>query len=96
MIEIKVDIQDLITGEVDKIKKELVKVPRQGLAEYQRLTPIRSGNARRNTYLQGDTIHADYPYAARLDEGYSKQAPRGMSTPWFKWFENRIKQIMGR
>lgn len=85
-----------MTGEIKKIKQELVKVPRQGLAEFVSLTPIKTGNARRNTYLANDTIRADYPYAQRLDEGYSKQAPRGMVRPWMKWLENRIKQIMGR
>lgn len=96
MVEVKVDVTDLMTGEIKKIKKELVKVPRQGLQEYRALTPIRSGNARRRTTLQGDTISADYPYAQRLDEGYSKQAPKGMTIPWEKWLRNRIKQIMGR
>lgn len=96
MIKVDVDVKDLMSGEIDKIKKQLANVPKEGLREYQNLTPIRSGNARRSTYLQGDTIRADYPYAARLDEGYSKQAPKGMTEPWSKWFENKIKKIMGR
>lgn len=85
-----------MTGEIKKIKQELAKVPRQGLAEYQALTPIRTGNARRNTYLANDIIRADYPYAQRLDEGYSKQAPRGMTQPWELWLKKRLKQILGR
>jgi len=44
-------------------------------------TPIRSGNARSHTLLEGDEIVADYPYADRLDHGYSPQAPEGMSKP---------------
>ena len=44
-------------------------------------TPIRSGNARNNTLLQGDEIVAAYPYAERLDQGYSLQAPEGMTNP---------------
>jgi hypothetical protein len=45
-------------------------------------TPIRTGNARSHTDLRGKTtIVADYPYAERLDEGYSPQAPAGMSRP---------------
>lgn len=96
MVEVKVDVKDLMTGEIKKIKQELAKVPRQGLAEFRSLTPIRSGNARRRTTLQGDTISADYPYAQRLDEGWSKQAPKGMTLPWEQWLRKRIKQIMGR
>lgn len=45
------------------------------------ITPKRSGNARRSTKLENNTIDADYAYAERLDQGYSKQAPRGMSDP---------------
>jgi hypothetical protein len=40
---------------------------------FKDFTPKRSGNAQNKTRLKGDTIHANYPYAKRLDEGYSKQ-----------------------
>lgn len=37
-------------------------------------TPIRSGNARRNTKKQGNNqITADYPYAQKLEDNYSPQ-----------------------
>ena len=44
-------------------------------------TPEATGNARRHTKLAGDSILAQYPYAVRLDKGYSKKAPDGMSKP---------------
>ncbi len=44
-------------------------------------TPIDTGRARRNTKLSGDRILAQYPYATRLNQGSSKQAPDGMSKP---------------
>jgi hypothetical protein len=44
-------------------------------------TPIDTGNARNNTKLSKDSILAQYPYAQRLNQGYSKQAPDGMSKP---------------
>jgi hypothetical protein len=53
-------------------------------------TPIRSGNARRNTHLTQDTIQADYPYATRLDNGYSPQAPAGMSKPTDQFMKDWI------
>lgn len=96
MLKVDVNVEDQITGDVDRIKKELAKVPNEGLKQFRDLTPIRSGNARRRTTLQGDTIQANYPYAQRLDEGYSKQAPKGMTLPWEQWFKKRIQQIMGR
>lgn len=47
-----------------------------------RYTPKRSGNAKRKTELNGDEIHANYPYALRLDQGWSKQhGGVGMSKP---------------
>ena len=36
-------------------------------------TPIRKGNARRNTELRGNRVVADYPYAQRLEDNYSPQ-----------------------
>ena len=96
MIEVKVDVRNQMSGQLRKIKQELAKVPQQGLVQFRALTPIRSGNARRNTYLDRDTIRADYPYAQRLDQGWSKQAPQGIVRPWEQWLRNRIRQIMGR
>lgn len=36
-------------------------------------TPVRTGNARRNTNLQGNSVVADYPYSQRLEDNYSPQ-----------------------
>ena len=44
-------------------------------------TPIKSGNARKKTTIQGDKIVSDYAYAGRLNDGYSKQAPSGFTQP---------------
>ena len=44
-------------------------------------TPIKTGNARNHTHLVNNEIIADYPYAERLDNGYSNQAPAGMTAP---------------
>ena len=55
-------------------------------------TPIRSGNARSRTSLKNkNTIDANYAYAKRLDEGYSKQAPQGMVEPTVKEIDRLIK-----
>ena len=49
---------------------------------FKDLTPIRSGNAKRNTRLNNNKeIEANYKYAGQLDQGSSKQAPKGMSEP---------------
>ena len=44
-------------------------------------TPVRSGNARSKTIIQGDKIVSNYGYAGKLNEGYSKQAPNGFTEP---------------
>ena len=46
-------------------------------------TPIRSGNARRNTNLRGNnTVIADYPYAERLEDNWSPQTKgQGIISP---------------
>ena len=54
------------------------------------ITPIRSGNARRNTNLVGNSIEANYPYAVRLENGYSKQAPKGMTEPTIEYIRNYV------
>jgi hypothetical protein len=60
-------------------------------------TPYRSGNAQRNTVKRGDAIVAAYPYAGRLDEGYSSQARNGMTQPTIDYIQKTlIPQAVGR
>jgi len=67
-------------------------LPQAALDEFKANTPIRTGNARRNTVLQGNSIVADYAYGQRLDEGWSKQAPQGMTAPTLKWIQQEVDQ----
>ena len=67
---------------------------RDALDYFVSITPYKSGNARKKTRLQKETIVGDYPYAQRLDEGYSKQRPGGMTEPTGKYWEQRIKQLL--
>lgn len=64
---------------------------------YRNETPVRSGNARNKTKLRRNTIKSDYPYAGRLDEGWSKQAPKGFTEPSIdqldKLISNYIKRV---
>lgn len=73
---------DKMTASLDRIADELDKKLAATAYQYwKKITPIDKGNARRSTRLAGNSIIADYPYARRLDEGWSRQAPRGMSEP---------------
>jgi len=62
---------------------------------FVRNTPIRSGNARRNTNKSTNTIDANYPYAQRLEQGYSKQAPRGMTEPTIEEVREYVFRTLG-
>lgn len=55
-------------------------------------TPIDTGNARRKTRLQGDKIIADYNYSQKLDEGYSRKKPKGMTLPTEQWIEDELNR----
>jgi hypothetical protein len=87
-------VKNNLTPSLKRIQKELSQVPGKAYKYWESQTPIRSGNARRSTSLQGDTIKATYPYATRLNEGSSKQAPQGMSEPTDRFVAALIKRIM--
>jgi hypothetical protein len=59
-------------------------------------TPIKTGNARSHTSVRNDEIRADYAYATRLDDGYSKQRPNGMTRPTIKFLQDYIKKNLGK
>lgn len=90
---IKIDLSGLTkkVKEAAIIKKQAMKAALPIFVEY---TPIRTGNARRHTTLKNDEIVAAYPYAQRLDNGYSKQSPRGMTIPTKKEMIKIIKDLI--
>lgn len=85
----KVDLT-LLTAKLKKVAGLKQAVMPQALDTFVKSTPIKTGNARRNTRLQRDVIKADYNYASKLDGGSSVQAPRGMSEPTIKEFNKLV------
>lgn len=85
-----------MSADLQRIKREIDAVPAQAYDYFVGVTPVQSGNARRNTKLSGGRIQARYPYADRLDNGYSRQAPRGMIEPTGKFVQQLVKKILGR
>ena len=59
-------------------------------------TPIRTGNARRRTVKGTDEIDANYPYAQRLDNGWSRQSPQGMTKPTIAAVQAYVKKTLGK
>jgi len=86
--------------QVDKLFGQIKDLPEtvmeQGGKFFKDTTPVRSGNARSNTKTnakaKNPVINAKYGYAGRLDEGWSKQAPRGMTGPT----EDKLDQLVDR
>lgn len=91
---LQVNIRDNITPITKKAKQQLNNLPDEAYKVFVKETPVRSGNARRNTKLNGKKINAEYPYANRLDQGYSKQSPDGMIKPTEEFIRKRFRDIM--
>ena len=97
MIQLKVTIDNRGTNAIlASIQKQLDKLPAEAATYFRSITPIRTGNARSRTKLNKTTIEANYAYAQRLDDGYSRQAPKGMIDPTLKFIEKRVKEIKGK
>jgi hypothetical protein len=96
MANVRMDlkIQNKITSSIASIQKKLDALPQEAYKEFVKNTPIRTGNARRNTKLRGDEIQANYAYAEKLNEGYSQQSPDGMTSPTEAFLKKRLKQIL--
>lgn len=95
MLSLKVNFTDKITPKLKRVQKALDNLPKEALQEFVKNTPVRTGNARSKTRLRDkDTIGAMYPYAGKLDEGYSPQAPAGMTKPTEDFIQKRFAQIM--
>lgn len=69
------------------------QLTRDGYEFFVEQTPVKTGNARRNTRLKGTTIDANYPYAEPLDQGRSRQSPKGMVKPTEQYLEQRLDQL---
>jgi hypothetical protein len=90
-------VYDRISPSIKRINERLEKVPQAALEHFKKNTPKRGGNARRKTKLVNKrVISADYPYAKRLDQGYSKKAPEGMSKPTGAFIKALVKIILKR
>ena len=88
--------ENTIPAATRRIQRQLNKLSTEAYDVFYKETPIRTGNARSKTRLRGDTIDANYPYAQRLDDGYSRQSPRGMILPTMQYLRKRLRQIIGR
>jgi hypothetical protein len=99
MIKVSIKLDDAkLKARLSQQQTALARLPRDALVQFVGLTPIRSGNARSHTYLTSNNskIVGDYAYAQRLDTGWSKQAPAGMTGLFAAWFKRELKKIIGK
>tara|TARA_R110002153_G_scaffold161776_2_gene314194 strand:- start:275 stop:568 length:294 start_codon:yes stop_codon:yes gene_type:complete len=95
-VKFKVDSSE-VTKMFNQLDKMSIEVMKQSYTVYKNNTPIRSGNAKNRTKLENKlTIGGRYPYAGRLDEGWSKQSPQGMTEPTLKALDGFIKNYIKR
>lgn len=102
-MELKITVINNISPMLQQLKKELDNIPKEAHKEFVKVTPIKTGNAKRKTRLDNDTIVADYGYAEVLDKGRhmtprglrgSEQAPKGMTEPTVDFIKKRLSQIV--
>ena len=80
--------------EIDNASKPDV-LAKLAYATWDKFTPKDTGNAKRRTKLNNTEIHANYPYAVRLDTGWSKQfGGQGMSAPTLKALQKYVQNNM--
>ena len=82
-----------IQARLDRVAREINKVKDFAHDEFRSITPVRTGNARRNTRRTQQGVEADYNYANRLNTGYSKQAPDGMTKPTVEAIQAYVRRI---
>ena len=89
-----VSVKDTATPKLKRMRQQVKMLPREMLVEVKKNTPKRTGNARRKTRLAGDTIKLNYAYATELNDGASRQAPKGIIKPSLDWLRRRFRQII--
>ena len=89
-----VTVNNNITSSLKNMQRKISNLPKEAFTEFVKDTPIRTGNARRKTKLSGNKIIAGYDYAQKLDEGFSRQAPDGMTKPTEEFIKKRMTQII--
>jgi len=89
------------TGEVDRMFEHMEilteEVMKDAYKTFKQNTPVRGGNARNRTKLETkNTIGARYPYADRLNTGWSGQSPKGMTEPTEKELDRLVGNFIKR
>lgn len=96
-MRLEIDKRDLA-----RLEKAVLKAADKAMLDtseyYKKITPVKSGFAKRNTTFSRskNQITANYGYADKLDSGASKQAPRGMGKPSVAFLEKQLQKNFDR
>ena len=82
-----------IDKRINQLNKALPKLVEHGYKVFKAETPIDTGNARSKTKRVRNQIRGDYPYVNRLNNGWSRQSPQGMTTPTIESIKKEVKKI---
>ena len=82
-----------IEARLKKVNARLATLPADAHKKFKSITPVDTGNAQRRTKLSDNSIVADYDYANQLNNGYSRQAPGGMTDPTIEYIRDQIRKI---
>jgi len=93
---VKVDLTQF-NKQMNQARHALDDLPEFAEKTMQSNTPIKSGNARRNTNLQGNTVTANYAYAQRLEDNWSSQTQgQGIIAPTEREIQKEVdRRIKG-
>ena len=88
-----------VNTDINNLEKELEKlvkdVANDTYAFAKANTPVRSGNARKNwtekTSKSNFEVKNNVPYIERLDKGYSRKAPNGITMPTISQIKGKYK-----
>lgn len=86
-------IKETMTQSLKNLDTQIRSIMPQAHKVWVQNTPKDQGQARNKTQLKGNTIHANYAYADRLDEGYSSKSPGGMSEPTSNFITKQLRSL---
>lgn len=96
-MKLKVTSQNKIKPDIENKLDVLEEIPEDIHDFFRAATPVLTGNARKKTILKNNKeLIGDYPYAVRLDNGFSDKAPDGMTKPTQAYFKRRMDAIFKR
>lgn len=82
-----------ISDRTKDLERKIDKLKSDAADYFKDVTPIRTGNARSKTRRDRDAIKANYHYATKLNEGYSRQSPKGMTEPTIEFIQDQVRRF---